>query len=489
MSESTALDDQIREPFESYVGHDPYIFISYAHRDKEKVYPCLEFLNNQNINIWYDEGIPPSAEWVEEIAQAIKKSCLFVVFMSPHSLESRYVVNEINYAFSLNKNILTIYLEETMLSGGLSLCLQPFQSLETSFDDWQVKASEAIKSQIVQVNSDNLIKFDSDSSTVASTINLGDKLWEMWGKAMTSQNNRYAKLSHRPPVSFVSHQNQPAENLLNPKESKISPKGNVQTSRGTTRHPWAVNVAVKEEEEQSLEEKSFDDENAGSMIWIPPGEISIWVPYAEESRLVQVKNGFWMGKFPVTQQIYERVMGLNPSFSDSPMADAGNDLPVNNVSWLEAVSFCKALTILGRNTGNLTKNLEFRLPTEVEWEYSCRAGTVSTYYFGDDPNELHYHAWYKVNSEKSIHPVGMKSPNPWGLHDLYGNVREWVGKSFANTLLNDDEQDEFRISRGGGYMKAASECKSSSRSTNSLHHRYRNLGFRLVLAKLPNSVR
>ena len=94
---------QIREPFESYVGHDPYIFISYAHRDKEKVYPCLEFLNNQNINIWYDEGIPPSAEWVEEIAQAIKKSCLFVVFMSPHALESRYVVNEINYAFSLNK--------------------------------------------------------------------------------------------------------------------------------------------------------------------------------------------------------------------------------------------------------------------------------------------------------------------------------------------------------------------------------------------------
>ena len=76
--------------------------------------------------------------------------------------------------------------------------------------------------------------------------------------------------------------------------------------RQVTRHPWAVNVAVKEEEEQSLEEKSFDDENAGSMIWIPPGEISIWVPYAEESRLVQVKNGFWMGKFPVTQQIHEK---------------------------------------------------------------------------------------------------------------------------------------------------------------------------------------
>ena len=127
---------------------------------------------------------------------------------------------------------------------------------------------------------------------------------------------------------------------------------------------------------------------------------------------------------------------------------------------------------------------EYRLPTEVEWEYACRAGTTTDYYFGDDSNDLHYHGWFKANSNKNVHPVGLKSPNPWGLHDLYGNVREWVGKSFANTLLNDTEQDEFRISRGGGYMKTASECKSASRSTNSLHHRFRNLGFRLALAEV-----
>ena len=80
-----------------------------------------------------------------------------------------------------------------MLSEGLSLCLQPFSVSKTSFKDWQSKASEAIKSQIIHVNSDNLIEFDSDSSAVASTVNLGDKLWEMWGKAMTSQNSRYVK--------------------------------------------------------------------------------------------------------------------------------------------------------------------------------------------------------------------------------------------------------------------------------------------------------
>ena len=88
---------------------------------------------------------------------------------------------------------------------------------------------------------------------------------------------------------------------------------------------------------------------------------------------------------------------------------------------------------------------------------------------------------------KKIHPVGLKSPNPWKLFDMYGNVREWVGNSFVNTLLNDSEQDEFRISRGGAYMKTAVECQSSTRSTNSLYHRFRNLGFRVALARINNT--
>jgi len=83
-------------------------------------------------------------------------------------------------------------------------------------------------------------------------------------------------------------------------------------------------------------------------------------------------------------------------------------------------------------------------------------------------------------------PVGNTIANANGLYDMYGNVREWVGNSFANTLLNDSEQDEFRISRGGAYMKHAAECQSSSRSTNSLNHRFRNLGFRPVLARVPS---
>ena len=215
---------------------------------------------------------------------------------------------------------------------------------------------------------------------------------------------------------------------------------------------------------------------------IPPGNLTIWVPYANEHRLVEIPQGFWMSCKTVTQEDYVSVMGLNPSHFEDGVDALQRNLPVNNVSWLDAVSYCKAMTNLSQRHGILPEGHEYRLPTEAEWEYACRAGTSTAYYFGDDPADLPNHAWFKDNSHKHTHPTGLKLPNPWGLFDMYGNIREWVGNSFANTLLGDSEQDEFRISRGGGYMKGASECQSSSRSTNSLYHRFRNLGFRPVLA-------
>jgi formylglycine-generating enzyme required for sulfatase activity len=253
-----------------------------------------------------------------------------------------------------------------------------------------------------------------------------------------------------------------------------------------TRHPIATKVeVVPEPAEIHNPGDLYKDDNAGDFSWIPRGEISLKVPYSEETKLVRVKNGFWMSRLLITQDLYSRIMGNNPSHYDPSIRDSVHVLPVNNVSWLDAVSFCKALTILTKSEGRLPDKYEFRLPTEVEWEYSCRAGTLTDYYFGSQGHELSEHGWFRGNSQKRLHPVGLKKPNPWGLFDMYGNVREWVGNSFVNTLLNNTEQDEFRISRGGAYMKSAIECQSSSRSTNSLNHRFRNLGFRPVLAKVP----
>lgn len=481
----------IPEPFESYSGEGPYVFVSYAHADKISVYQSMREFRDAGVNMWYDEGIQPAGEWVEEIAHAIKKSAMFVVFVSPRSVDSRFVKSEVGYALSENKDILTIYLEDTTLPAGLSLCLQQFQSVFISERSWQKKAITTILEKL-----NELPKAPEDSiSSGNGALNFdhGAELWRSWDRVWKVQLKRglVKPLPQESIEPIEQKENVAKENdLPKPTGSKDVPSPSTLSNpqrKGKTRHPLAFDVSINSEEHSIGEaaQENHEDFYAGTFCWIPSGKLSIWVPYAEEQRVVEVDHGFWIGQYLITQEVYTHVMGANPSFMDGGGLGSQENLPVNNVSWLDAVSFCKALTILSRSQETLPPHYEYRLPTEVEWEYACRAGTSTDYYFGDEPTELHNHAWFKGNSRKMIHPVGLKSPNPWNLYDVYGNVREWVGNSFVNTLLNDSEQDEFRISRGGGYMKTASECQSSTRSTNSLYHRFRNLGFRVALAKLP----
>jgi formylglycine-generating enzyme required for sulfatase activity len=134
--------------------------------------------------------------------------------------------------------------------------------------------------------------------------------------------------------------------------------------------------------------------------------------YEKPQHQVQV-NGFAIGKYPVTQAQYQEVMGTNPShFENNPHN------PVEQVSYDDAITFCQKLSQLtGKN---------YRLPTEAEWEYACRAGTTTDYYFGDYFDDyLKDYAWYYGNSQDETHPVGQKKPNAWGLYDMHGNVWEW----------------------------------------------------------------
>ena len=474
-------------PFESYSGDGSYAFISYAHADKVKVYKTIAAFRAQGINIWYDEGIPPAGEWVEELAQAIKKSTAFVVFVSHRSAGSRYVSMEVQYALSEQKEILTIFLEDTKLPPGLSLCLQQFQSISVSEPNWIESACKTLLQRQDSLNyTGSVERVHADLSSQEEEIDYSLELWSFWTRAQAAQNLRFTKRGNHSPPALDPAQ----ESLSGNKPSALhpplvpEPQPLLPKESDKTRHPFAVDVTITPGVTNN--EPEFRDHHvndyAGIFKWVPPGEITILVPYSDERRLVHVREGFWLGEFVVTQSVYTRIMGANPSFTDLGLGENPENYPVNNISWLDAVSFCRALTMLAQNEGQLPEKHEYRLPTEVEWEYACRAGSQTDFYFGDDPTVLHNHGWFRGNSRKKMHPVGLKSPNPWGLYDLHGNVREWVGNSFVNTLLNDSEQDEFRISRGGAYMKPAVECKSSSRSTNSLHHRFRNLGFRVALA-------
>jgi formylglycine-generating enzyme required for sulfatase activity len=184
---------------------------------------------------------------------------------------------------------------------------------------------------------------------------------------------------------------------------------------------------------------------------------------------VIITKWFEMGKYEVTQAQWEAVTGNNPS------RFKGANLPVENVSWNDVQAFISSLNARS-NDGYI-----YRLPTEAEWEYACRAGTT-----GDYAGSLYEMAWYEDNSGGKTHPVGTKQPNAWGLYDMHGNVWEWCADwkgSYESGTATDPRgpsSGSARVSRGGGWFHPAAICRSAFRDSLSPGSRGGHLGFRLV---------
>ena len=210
-------------------------------------------------------------------------------------------------------------------------------------------------------------------------------------------------------------------------------------------------------------------------VWVPAGEFRMGSTSPEahndEQPVTQVRisRGFWMGKHEVTQSEWQGVMGTNPSeFSGCGLC------PVEEVSWNDAREFIGRLN--GRAGGN-----RYRLPTEAEWEYAARAGTT-----GDRYGNLDAIAWYGANSGHRTHPVGQKAPNAWGLHDMLGNVLEWVADwydDYPGGVVTDPRgpvSGSYRVYRGGGWFYYARDCRASLRGIGEPGARDAYLGFRLL---------
>ncbi|MBT5926707.1 MAG: formylglycine-generating enzyme family protein, partial [Verrucomicrobia bacterium] len=159
------------------------------------------------------------------------------------------------------------------------------------------------------------------------------------------------------------------------------------------------------------------------MKLIPAGQFlmgsNIWSRRDATPTQVTITKPFHMGVFEVTQAQYQLVMGGNPS------RFKGSNLPVEIVTWHNAVLFCLRLTLIEQIAGRLPPGHIYTLPTEAQWEYACRAGSVSGFSFGNDEGELSGFAWWWGSSGNKSHPVGQKKPNAWGLYDMHGNVEEW----------------------------------------------------------------
>ena len=224
------------------------------------------------------------------------------------------------------------------------------------------------------------------------------------------------------------------------------------------------------------------------MVLISAGEFKMGSPDSEEGAYdweepqhrVRITKPFYLGKYLVTQEQWEAVMGNNPS------GFKGTKNPVETVSWDDCQQFVGKL-----NAKVGTQGGKFVLPTETQWEYACRAESKTRFCFGDDESKLGEYAWYRANSDEKTHPVGQKKPNAWGLYDMHGNVWEWCQDWWKNEYYKESAVDDptgpirgrFRVIRGGGWTDRARMCQSAYRSTGLPGDRYSLPG----LACLPSS--
>ena len=257
---------------------------------------------------------------------------------------------------------------------------------------------------------------------------------------------------------------------------------------------------------------SFDDVEL-DMIWIESGSFTMGSPRGEEGRLenekqhkVTLTKGYWMGKYEVTQEQYKVIMGENPSKFAKYIRDYNR--PVEQVSWDDAMEFCRKLT--DRLQFVLPKGYKFTLPTEAQWEYACRAGTATAFNNGtnieskdqiiEQPcSNLDELGWYNYNSDNETHLVELREPNAWGLYDMHGNVWEWCldycdvndGEVVTDTY-RDGIKDPLcaigssRIIRGGAYNMPAGGCRSAYRYYGGPGLRSYSLGFRVCLSYSSN---
>ncbi|MEW6753046.1 MAG: formylglycine-generating enzyme family protein [Candidatus Latescibacterota bacterium] len=229
-------------------------------------------------------------------------------------------------------------------------------------------------------------------------------------------------------------------------------------------------------------------------VWIEPGTFVMGSPQTEDGRFedegpqheVRLTQGLWMGKYEVTQGQWEAVMATRP-WQGQDYVQQGPDYPATHVSWPDVQEFVRRLNqAAGEDL--------YRLPTEAEWEYACRAGTTTPWSSGSSASQLQDHAWYDGNTQQAgetyAHKVGTKDPNAWGLHDMHGNVAEWC-QDWADPPYPAEPQVDpvgparsaYRFVRGGAFNSSMQSMRSATRYDFVMTDRGATLGARLVMLR------
>lgn len=285
---------------------------------------------------------------------------------------------------------------------------------------------------------------------------------------------------------------------------------------------WSAERSVQQARAEQLGElkqavpSAFDGSKVGDereiagvkLCWCPAGKFVMGSPHSEPERRpgedqieVTLTKGFWTAKFETTQSDWKRVVGALPGKLTAELPE-GDDYPVGNVNFAEAEAYCAKLTELGRKSGEFPEGWEFRLPTEAQWEYACRAGTNTATSFGNSLSSKQanfkgapYNGGEPVPSLGKAVKVGSYPPNPWGLCDMHGNTYEWCRDWYHARLLGGSDPDfrdgedtatrsehggRSRVRRGGCWADEGWPCRSAFRLRFEPERRYDHIGFRVV---------
>jgi len=212
-------------------------------------------------------------------------------------------------------------------------------------------------------------------------------------------------------------------------------------------------------------------------VLIPPGEFLMGSEEDAPAHSVKITAPYYLGKYAVTQAQWLAVMGSNPAHFNE-----NNDLPVEMVSWVDCVNFCQRVSVLTSHPA--------RLPSEAEWEYACRAGSRTAYFFGEDRQMLDTYGWYRNNANHMSHPVGLKIPNAWGLYDMHGGIDEYCldlwhpnyedAPAGGEAWVDRGEKD-LRVLRGGSWYDLAEHCSSPHRNYYNSIEPSEDHGFRVEI--------
>ena len=457
--EGHSLSGHLLPPFEAYVGTQPYIFISYAHKDSEQVFQEISKLNDAGYKIWYDEGIEASTEWPEEIANAVLGCSAFLVFVSPRSTASVNCRNEINLALNEDKPFLAVHLEDSALPPGLRLRMGDLQAILKYKipEDMYVKKLRQTLDQLLgkKKRKSDTLKTNLATSGAPTRATNSSPAERPWKRKLTLAIMLVLVIGCLGMGYFFF-----AEDNESNAESEMK--------FFTVGQPWKV--------------PSINAE----MIWCKPGRFQMGSPDSEVGRKedeilreISLTEGFFLGKYEVTQRQWSTLMDSTPS------KFVGQDRPVEQVNWYHAAEFCKKLTERERAAGRLPLDWFYTLPTEAEWEYACRAGTSTKLPWG---NKIHAnHANYNQTGTEETVKVGSYPGNAWGFHDMIGNVAEWCHDWYGPYNLSlkvnptGPVTGSYRVVRGNAWVDKSDMVRTSRRVYKKGNLINSTQGFRLCL--------